>query len=1268
MKDRYFFKNSRLFSDYYLKELLPNDPIWEIDVSEYFKKVKEIYERKKDVLESLNEPSLEDQFIRPILRVLGHKWEVQPSLKKFKKPDYSFYKTEEEKIDSELSKDYFGNAIAVGEVKRWGRQLDRKLKDEVDPFEVYTPSLQMERYLWLTEVKWGILTNGKFWRIYERNTSNKLDIYYEIDLVNILENNDLEAFKYFYLFFRKKSFPYFLNKVYEESIDYAQAIGEDLKSNVYKALRILANGFLQTPGNDLSIKNFQEIHNNSLIFLYRMLFILYAEARGLLPLQNPKYREPYSFYSIKNDVAKKIDKNEPIPILQKGYWSRVNVLCDLINNGSESYDISEDEFFVPPYNGGLFDPDKNKFLEENEVSDHFIVDVIDLLSRSTIKNEGRKAFVDYSSLDIRHLGSIYEGLLENKLKVAQEDMSAIKRGKKEIWIKTSKLGKRKEIDNVSSGQLYPVTDKGERKATGSYYTPDYIVKYIVENTIGPLIEEKKNKIEREEDLIDEILSLKILDPAMGSGHFLVESTDFIAKCLVEALGVSSKEIEEEDIRWARREVVERCIYGVDLNPLAVELAKLSLWLSTLSINKPLSFLDHHLKCGNSLIGARIEDLAELPGIKREKVKKMIGQISTYEILFNKKIEVLLNNRKFIEELPSEKVEQIREKEIYEKEFRKKIERFKQIADLWTSIYFSNEISYENYNTAQDKLESLEIEWQKIINEEWFKRELNIYRKKRFFHWELEFPEIFYIGEKKKENPGFDAMVGNPPYIGTREMSAAGMQIEKDYFAKTFKSAFKGYDIYVLFIELGMNLLQKHGVLGFIIPNKFCVSDYGYKIREILLQNTKILEITDISNLNVFPESSVYPNLLFFKNDRYEGDYAIKVITDFQKRKYRSLSKSYFEELENKLFVIHLKNYEWDLIKKIFKVSDKLKTVANVHSGTTGFEAHKMKNCIYDFKITGSSIARFIVTSNIGRYKIMPGNVTFMKSFYVDPYVNLQNPYISEGRKELYRKEKIVIGGMTTRIEATFEKEPLSLGVGVYAITNASYNMLFLLSCINSRLLNYYYTLFFQSKHLAGGYLAINKKQLEQLPIRRIAFVTPKEERQRLEEELRKIVKKEKFDEVLLMIDKYLPKDRNGNFIYRKEKCDIVHDLLVFIAQQMIEMNKQLYKEINDFLNWLEHEINIEINVLSGKTIIKNYHNYSIEDMIKQLNKNRKKLQIDPSNRNFQQKLSVEFSKSVNKVNMMKENVRKTDYLIDQIIYKLYGLTDEEIEIVEKEPK
>lgn len=701
-----------------------------------------------------------------------------------------------------------------------------------------------------------------------------------------------------------------MDKVYEESIDYAKAVGEDLKSNVYKAIRILANGFLETPGNNLSIDNLQEIYDNSLIFLYRLLFIFYAEYRGLLPLQKSMYRESYGLDSIKKEISKKIDRNESIPILHKNYWSRIKVLFDLINRGSESYKISKDEFIVPPYNGGLFNPEKNEFLEENEVSDTFIAKVIDLLSRSVIKNEGGKAFVDYSSLDIRHLGSIYEGLLENKLKIAREDMSAIKKGNKETWIKSEELGNRKEIDKVLKGKLYPVTDKGERKATGSYYTPDYIVKYIVENTIGPLIEEKKNRIEREEDLIDEILSLKILDPAMGSGHFLVEATDFIARSLVVALGGSPKEDEEEDIRWARREVVEKCIYGVDLNPLAVELAKLSLWLSTVSKDKPLSFLDHHLRCGNSLIGARIKDLSEHPDVREGKGKKKIdSQISTFEFLFNEKLNTLLSNRKFIEELPSETVIQIKEKEKYEKKFRSDIKRFNQTANLLISIYYGNEIPEKKYIKVQDKLESSEEEWQQIVNEKWFQKALNIYKEKRFFHWELEFPEIFYFEDREKENPGFDVVMANPPYLGEKGHKEIFREIRGNPWGKKY---YQGkMDIFYFFFHRSLDLLKEKGIVSFITTNYYISAFGAYKLRKDFYNRTTILHLINFDELKIFPSSLGQHNMITILK---KGNFNIKAKNCITKRtgiansnilfsivNWQDEATEYFEVTQNDLY-------------------------------------------------------------------------------------------------------------------------------------------------------------------------------------------------------------------------------------------------------------------------------------------------------------------------------------------------------------------------------
>ncbi|MBW1973685.1 MAG: N-6 DNA methylase, partial [Deltaproteobacteria bacterium] len=787
-----FYNNRSLFSDYYLTEILPNEKEFKEpndELKKIYQKIKELYNSKD--FSPLNEPQLRKHFIDKVFELLGWVYDVEPptpSGEYAKHPDYALFSNKKDLEDAQSSsrEGYFKKSLCLGEAKKWERTLDKKIKD--DPEDAHNPSLQISYYLWLSGVKWGILTNGRKWRLYERERSKRLDIFYEIDLEKLLNNNlkeeeKLFAFKYFYLFFSKDGFPDLVEKVLKGSIDYAEKVGEELKNNIYLALKLLAEGFLFTSGNNLNDSNIKEIHDNSLIFLYRILFILYAEYRSLLPLgANKYYTETYSMDAIKKECANELDKGLSYPGSTYRYWNRLNEIFEIINRGN-------DELDVPAYNGGLFDPEKHPFLENNKVGDSYIARVIDLLTRSK-----DKAFIDYGSLEIRHLGSIYEGLLEYRLKVADDDLVCIKENKKEVYIplEQAKNEKKrfKEEDIVRAPHLYLVTDKGERKATGSYYTPDYIVKYIIENTIGPVVKEKKEKIakeiekieekikssrrynrveyerqkkELENSIIDEILSIKVLDPAMGSGHFLVEATDYLARELLTALGEAPKEIEEDEIRWARREIVEKCIFGVDINPLAVELAKLSLWLYTVAKNRPLNFLDHHLRCGNSLIGARIEDLATFPELKKKNKKEKMAQIGVFENYFKQDVNRFLNYFDQIEKLPSDNVSQINEKKNLYKDYRNLISRFVDIADIWTSLYFGNELEVGNYQILQENLRESPQRWRTFMEEPWFKKAKEIAKEKRFFHWELEFPEIFFEGHRRKENPGFDVVVGNPPY-------------------------------------------------------------------------------------------------------------------------------------------------------------------------------------------------------------------------------------------------------------------------------------------------------------------------------------------------------------------------------------------------------------------------------------------------------------------------------------------------------------------------
>ena len=319
------YSNRRLFSNYYLEELLPREAefssVDEAELQSAFSQIRDLW--KEDRLASLNEHQLRKHFLDKVLEMLDWTVDVEPPTSYgewTRHPDYALFGSKKD-LEAALQApkdDYFKKALCIGEAKRWGRPLDKKIK--TDPEDPQNPSLQISRYLWLSEVRWGVLTDGRYWRLYERETSKRLDVFYEIDLKELIEDGSPEDFKYFYLFFHKDAFPQFVEKVFRGSIDYAEAVGEELKENVYQALKALAQGFLKTPGNGLSEAHLKDIHDNSLIFLYRLLFILYAEYRGLLPLgENHFYTETYSLDALKKEVAGKWDMGEPFATSTYGY-------------------------------------------------------------------------------------------------------------------------------------------------------------------------------------------------------------------------------------------------------------------------------------------------------------------------------------------------------------------------------------------------------------------------------------------------------------------------------------------------------------------------------------------------------------------------------------------------------------------------------------------------------------------------------------------------------------------------------------------------------------------------------------------------------------------------------------------------------------------------------------------------------------------------------------------------------------------------------------
>ena len=517
------------------------------------------------------------------------------------------------------------------ESKRFGRSLDARDPSEDDGSS--TPHGQILRYMTTAEVesdgriRWGILTNGGVWRLYDHLSRPRSTAYFEVGLEEALAQGNEDTLRAFYLLFRRESFvprdgavATFLESAIAEGKRYEARVAQDLSSVVFaRVFPDLVEALSAASGEELL-----EVRQAALIFLYRLLFVLYAEDRGLLPVNDTRYDDYGLRKRVREDIAARMASGDTFAKGATNQYGHLMSLCRLIDKGDESIGL-------PPYNGGLFAPEAAPLLGRVQISDEVIAPIVYDLSHAEI--DGERRFVNYRDMSVQQLGSIYERLLE------QEPVRGDEGG---IVIRPNPYA---------------------RKDSGSFFTPQELVDLIVDRTLKPLVEERlsafevraaelesdrRPRTERRAELAamdpaEAALDLKVLDPAMGSGHFLVTAVDFLSDYIAELVEyvpavpewldgeyvsplVERVEAIRQDIirraresGWAldegqltdqtiiRRMVLKRCIYGVDKNPLTVELAKVSLWPHSFTVGAPLSFLDHHLRCGDSLIGLRVKD-------------------------------------------------------------------------------------------------------------------------------------------------------------------------------------------------------------------------------------------------------------------------------------------------------------------------------------------------------------------------------------------------------------------------------------------------------------------------------------------------------------------------------------------------------------------------------------------------------------------------------------------------------------------------------------
>lgn len=944
-------RNSDFLSNHWLEKRLPHEPEWDTvqpAAATALGKLADLWTRQKNLVERYDdEAGLEHAFIQPVLETLGWTLKYQAFLQG-RKPDYALFTAPDAHAlainAGRDNPDFWKHPTLLADAKAWHVSLDRPI---TSGSQREFPPQQIEWYLDRSSLDYAILTNGKLWRLIPRQRAAhqpRFQTFLECDLAalltryekNHLDYNTLDDFRRFFLFFSPHAFVSspavepLIKRAIAGSSAYRLSASEALKERVFEALRLCIEGFLNFPSNNLNPDtDLPACRANAFTLLYRLLFIFFAEDRQLLPFRkNDLYTRNRALSRFRDDIAARLDKIElkqesEFSKTETSYWDEITALFDLIDSGKAAYG-------VPAYNGGLFNADAHPFLHEHKdrdknpvagkkIPDYYLAHVIDSLGRAPdpLHPDAPPVAVDYKDLAIQDLGNIYEGLLElhpiyatYPVRLARARRAAAGQRPEEKYLQPNDPTPAgfSVVATYPEHSVYLANDKGERRASGSYYTPDHIVNYIVENTLGPLCRDIDQKLNAEiaatkaklksargnprtlleqdlaklrADFDDRVLALKILDPAMGSGHFLIRACNFLAEEIATnphaadpaALNLKS---DESTITFWKRKVVESCLYGVDLNPVAVELAKLALWLETVSTTQPLSFLDHHLRHGNSLVGAFVDQLGSLPN------EDPLFQ-NAFQAQVEQKLPLFIGGLNQIRGLPSDTVAEVKAKE---KLFLTVVEplrdSFRFVADLWTAQFFlpkptrartpiapgspgeTSPATTDSSPPAPPPPPLSAADYAALINALGSPKTFLPLRNSSAvtaataaiqpvhpFHWELEFPDVFFSDKARLPNPGFHAIVGNPPYdvLSEKETktSISSLQSFLECQPRYSPSISGKNNLYKLFVCQALHILANAGRLGLITP----MAILGDKITADIRR--QILSVADFTSVDAFPQ-------------------------------------------------------------------------------------------------------------------------------------------------------------------------------------------------------------------------------------------------------------------------------------------------------------------------------------------------------------------------------------------------------------------------------
>jgi hypothetical protein len=733
---------------------------------------------------------------------------------------------------------------------------------------------------------WGIVANGDTLRILRDNPSLTRPAYIEADLSRIFEEERYADFVALWLLAHGTRFgnsteshllqPPILEHWHGQAQETGERALEKLRVGVTETLRQLGNGFISHPGNTAlreALKNetlkTDDFFKQLLRLVYRLILLHTAEDRGLLhapnatPEQRELYAKGYSANLLRERALKsRADRHADL-------WQGLQVSLRGLANGADPLGL--------PALGGLFAADKCPDLDAAELPNKSLLAAVRALC--FFRSGAVLARINYRDMDTEELGSVYESLLELQPAI-NVDANPWRFG---------------FVGDDAEGE----TRGSARKLTGSYYTPDELVQELIKSALEPKIAEALKAADPRAAL----LALKVIDPASGSGHFLLAAARRIA-AEVARLDAESDIPEAQAFRHALREVVAHCIYGVDLNPLAVELCQTALWLETLEPGKPLGFLDHHVRHGNSLVGI-LDPAIMADGIPAKAYTALSGDDGKTCTFLKSSNRAQLGGRQMgffntgaakelaashaaLEAMPEDTVDAIAAKRaaFVQAETDQQLAHERLRCDLFCAAFFAPKtaVNATKVPLSGDLVRAAEGQPMRPGVAE-LSRELA--EEYHFFHWRLAFPEVFAQG-------GFDVVLANPPWevsqfseiefffsripelatMNSAERGRAIKQLEarRDPVWNVYLKAMFGYEatnsfvrecgrfslsavgklnLYPLFTELATSLISSDGFVGLIVPSGLATDDSTKHLFNFLLQSNRLGQFFEFENEGFF---------------------------------------------------------------------------------------------------------------------------------------------------------------------------------------------------------------------------------------------------------------------------------------------------------------------------------------------------------------------------------------------------------------------------------